>query len=80
VKTIHVRYYAALRDERGCASEEVETTARSPRELFQELRARHALNLPEEALRVAVNDEFAGWSEVLADGDDIAFIPPVAGG
>jgi molybdopterin-guanine dinucleotide biosynthesis protein A len=80
MKTIHVRYYAALRDERGCASEEIQTAARSPLELFQELRARHGLSLSRESLRVAVNDEFGDWSELLADGDGVAFIPPVAGG
>jgi molybdopterin converting factor small subunit len=31
-------------------------------------------------LRVAVNDEFADWSQPLAAGDRVVFIPPVAGG
>jgi molybdopterin synthase sulfur carrier subunit len=31
-------------------------------------------------LRVAVNDEFGDWSQELADGDRVVFIPPVAGG
>ena len=29
---------------------------------------------------VAVNQEFAGLDTVLHDGDEVAFIPPVAGG
>jgi len=80
MKTVRVHYFAALRQERGCADESVETLARSPLELFVELRARHGLSLSEESLRVAVNDEFGQWSETLADGDSVAFIPPVAGG
>jgi molybdopterin converting factor small subunit len=31
-------------------------------------------------LKVAVNDEFRDWDAVLADGDRVVFIPPVAGG
>lgn len=31
-------------------------------------------------LRVAVNREFAGSDRALADGDEIAFLPPVSGG
>lgn len=30
--------------------------------------------------RVAVNAEFSGLDQVLADGDEIALIPPVSGG
>jgi molybdopterin converting factor small subunit len=31
-------------------------------------------------LRVAVNAEFGDWSQPLAHGDTVVFIPPVAGG
>lgn len=31
-------------------------------------------------LRVAVNREFASDDAVLADGDEVAFLPPVSGG
>ena len=33
-----------------------------------------------ERLKVAVNAEFTGWSRPIADGDEVVFIPPVAGG
>lgn len=32
------------------------------------------------SLRVAVNREYVGNEHVLADGDEVAIIPPVAGG
>jgi molybdopterin converting factor subunit 1 len=32
------------------------------------------------AMRMAVNEEIAGGSDRLADGDVVAFLPPVAGG
>jgi molybdopterin converting factor small subunit len=52
----------------------------TPRELFEELKSRHPFSLPSTLLRVAVNDEFGDWSQKLADGDRVVFIPPVAGG
>ena len=33
-----------------------------------------------KAVRVAVNDEFADWNQTLREGDELVFIPPVAGG
>ena len=56
------------------------TTARTPRELYEELKARHPFSLAPEMLRVAVNAEFGEWTHALADGDSVVFIPPVAGG
>jgi molybdenum cofactor guanylyltransferase len=79
-KEIRVQYYALLREEAGRSEEAVATRARTPRELFEELRARHPFSLPLTMLRVAVNDEFGDWSQKLADGDRVVFIPPVAGG
>jgi len=32
------------------------------------------------SLRIAVNREYVGDAHVLADGDEVAVIPPVAGG
>jgi molybdopterin converting factor small subunit len=31
-------------------------------------------------LKVAINSEFADWSQPLAAGDAVVFLPPVAGG
>ena len=75
-----MRYFALLREQAGCSTEELETPARTPLELYQELRQRRGLALDPELLRVAINDEFGDWSQSLADGDRVVFIPPVAGG
>jgi molybdopterin-guanine dinucleotide biosynthesis protein A len=79
-KHIKVQYYALLREQAGRSDESLETVARTPRELYEELRARHPFSLAPEMLRVAVNAEFGEWTQPLADGDSVVFIPPVAGG
>ncbi len=79
-KRIAVQYYAVLREQAGRSTEALLTTARSPRDLYRELTSRYPFTLPPELLRVAVNAEFGDWSQPLADGDTVVFIPPVAGG
>jgi molybdopterin converting factor subunit 1 len=80
VKTITLQYFAILREQAGRSHETLATAARTPRELYDELRARHPFTLAPEMLRIAVNAEFGDWSQPLVDGDTIVFIPPVAGG
>jgi molybdopterin-guanine dinucleotide biosynthesis protein A len=77
---IRVQYYALLREQAGRSEELLTTRSRTPRELYAELRARYPFTLPAEMLRVAVNAEFGDWSQPLAAGDAVVFIPPVAGG
>ncbi len=79
-KHIKVQYYALLREQAGRSDEALVTAARTPRELYEELKARHPFSLAPEMLRVAVNAEFGEWTQTLADGDSVVFIPPVAGG
>ena len=79
-RRIRVQYYALLREQAGRSEETLETRARTPRELYDELRGRHPFTLGPEVLRVAVNAEFGDWSQPLAAGDSVVFIPPVAGG
>jgi len=80
LRRLRVRYFAVLREQAGRSSEELETQASTPRELYEELRRRRGLTLSPEFLRVAVNDEFGDWRALLADGDTVVFLPPVAGG
>jgi molybdopterin-guanine dinucleotide biosynthesis protein A len=79
-RALNVQYFALLREQAGRSGETIETTAGTPRELYEELLRRHRFTLAPEVLRVAVNSEFADWSQRLAAGDTIVFIPPVAGG
>ena len=79
-RTLQIQYFALLREQAGRNSETVSSQARDARELYEELRTRHGLLLRPEQLRVAVNEEFADWSQPLGEGDSVVFLPPVAGG
>jgi molybdenum cofactor guanylyltransferase len=77
---LNIQYYALMREQAGRSDETLETTAATPADLYSELKARYGFTLPREQLKVAVNSEFASWSQRLASGDSVVFIPPVAGG
>ena len=79
-RTLRVQYFALLRDQAGRAEESLSTTATTASELYAELAVRHGFTLAEGSLKVAINTEFANWSQPLAAGDTVVFIPPVAGG
>ena len=81
--SVHVRYFAAARDLAGCADEQValdpgEHTAAS---VVARVAALHPALGPHVArLRVALNGEFAELSARVVAGDELALMPPVAGG
>lgn len=75
-----VQYFALLREQAGRTEEHVQTLAPTAAALYAELSQRHGFTLPQNVLKVAVNDEFAAWDHALRPGDRVVFIPPVAGG
>jgi molybdopterin converting factor subunit 1 len=77
---LRVQYFALMREQAGRSEETLETGAATPAELYGELAVRHGFTLAPSQLKVAVNSEFSDWSRPLAAGDDVVFIPPVAGG
>jgi sulfur-carrier protein len=79
-KTVHIQYFALLREQRGLGEERVATEASTAADLYEEIRRRHGFTLPAARLRVAINDEFESWASTVRDGDAIVFIPPFAGG
>lgn len=79
-RAVRVQYFAILREQSGLREEQLQTSARNPGELYDELRARHGFTLDRASLRVAVNEEFGAWEQPLLAGDSVVFIPPVAGG
>ncbi|MDP2654225.1 MAG: molybdopterin converting factor subunit 1 [Candidatus Omnitrophota bacterium] len=79
-KSIHVRYFAVLREKRGISQETVSTTAETAGDLYQELKTKFHFLLESSHVKVALNDEFRDPKTLLKSGDTVVFIPPVAGG
>ena len=80
-KDITVLYFADLADEAKCHEEKVSISqSTSLNELYEHLNTRHHFSRPQSELRVAVNDYFVKWTEIINDGDQVVFIVPVAGG
>jgi molybdopterin converting factor subunit 1 len=78
--TLHIQYFAILREQRGISQEKLTTSAATPAALYEELRGRHPFTLPADRVRAAVNDAFVDSAAPLRDGDRVVFVPPVAGG
>jgi sulfur-carrier protein len=78
--TYHILYFAILRDERGVPKEDIQSAAKTPRALYNELQKKHSFTLDAQQLGVAINEDFADWDSALQEGDEVVFIPPVAGG
>lgn len=76
---ISVRYFAMLRERKGCESEQVEvpegTTAGAAYERLFE--AGPSGRVP---VAYAVNGAYAQATTLLSEGDEVAFLPPVGGG
>jgi molybdopterin converting factor subunit 1 len=79
---VRARLFARLREQAGTDTEMLELPAASTlADVYEALRRRHpALESDRSAVRAALNREFKDWSERVADGDEVAFIPPVSGG
>lgn len=77
---LRLRYFAVLREQAGCDSEKCQTSAATPDELYAEIKVEKGFALEPDALRVAINGDFVPFDASLKDGDEVVFIPPVAGG
>lgn len=79
---VTVRLFARLRDIVGAA----QLTREAPdgataRLVWNALADEHeGLAAYRDAVSVAVNAEYSKMSQRLADGDEVAFLPPVSGG
>ncbi len=82
--TVHLRFFAALREALG--AEDTLTlppgsTVGQARDALLARGGAHAEALSRSrAVRAAVNQALCAESALLADGDELAFFPPVTGG
>ena len=79
---IHARLFARLREQAGTDSEIVHVPERSTvQDVYAALRRAHpSLESSLDAVRPAINQEFADWDALVGEGDEVVFIPPVSGG
>lgn len=79
---VQVAYLGPARDWAGVEGEtfEVEGDGRLDELVAQIVAARPGLGRSLASLRFAVNEEFVAQDAPLADGDEVAVIPPVSGG
>ncbi len=79
-KHIRVKYYACLREQAGRSEESLVTELSDLKRLYEYLRNAHRFTQDIAALRVSVNSRIVAWEKEIQDGDEVFFIPPVAGG
>ncbi len=82
--TVRLRFFASLREKLG-EGEALElpegSTVAAAREALTARGGAHAEALARgRAVRSALNQKMCTESAVLADGDELAFFPPVTGG
>ena len=79
---VRVRLFAALRDALGTGEVSLDLPERATaEEAWGALLSSHPELAPRrKSLALAVNRTYAPFSQVLAPGDEIVFIPPVSGG
>jgi len=74
VASVNIRLFAGLRERAGWSRREIEATA------VADVWAALGLGDEPDGLLYAVNKEYAARDRALADGDEVALIPPVSGG
>jgi molybdopterin synthase catalytic subunit len=79
---VRARLFARLREQAGTDTEQIEVPAGSTvADVYETIQKLHpGLQADRNAVRVALNQEFTSWTSKVADGDEVAFIPPVSGG
>lgn len=82
---VKVVYFASLREQLGLAEEPITLEgSASIADLLELLVAKHGelgqRVLKERQVLTALNQEMCDLSQVMAEGDEVAFFPPVTGG
>ncbi len=78
--TIQVQLFAELAEVAKQAEFSYLTSAANVSELYGELQTQFKFRFPQSALKAARNGEFTAWDQVIAEQDQIGFLPPFSGG
>jgi len=76
--SVHVKYFASLRESIGRSHDDVPFTNKTTVEDIWMLATQN-MQRPERLL-VAVNQEYTDFNYEVYDEDEVAFFPPVTGG
>ena len=78
---VRLLFFAVLRDIVGKSETEWEVPdGTRAADLWQQLRSQHAKLMTAPQPMTAVNEAYVRPEAILREGDEVAFIPPVAGG
>ena len=75
--TISARFFASLREQVGIEATTVDAAGlKNVRDLWNAVTDQPF----DETILVAVNKSYADQNQQIADGDEVAFFPPITGG
>ena len=77
---VRLRYFASIRERLGRTSEEMEVPEGTTVAGVWERLVAACPPLEAQRYRPAVNQEYTSAEQVLNEGDELVFIPPVSGG
>ena len=77
---LKIRYFANLREEANVSEEIIETNANIAQDVYHELKEKYNFSLDSSFIKLSLNQKYAGLNSPLSEGDELVFIPPVAGG
>ena len=79
---VRVRLFAGIRETVGRSDLQLDLPeGATPEDVWRRLAVEHpGLAGRRPSLSAAVNRRYSGFDAVLADGDEVVFVPPVSGG
>ena len=76
---VHLRFFASLRERLGPGAERAVKPGTTAGSLWESLVSAHPA-IGRVRVRNAVNERYVEPGHELAEGDEVAFFPPVSGG
>jgi sulfur-carrier protein len=76
---VHLRFFASLRERLGPGEERAVESGTTAGSLWESLVRAHPA-IARLRVRIAVNERYVEPGHELAEGDEVAFFPPVSGG
>lgn len=77
---VTIEYFAFLKEQAGISQETGAFAGQTAGQVYAEIAKNRGFSMCKSKLTFAVNDQFVQKDHVLAAGDRLVFIPPVAGG